>query len=175
MKLTASAESEFQELALVCEGARTVGVMEWQSIDPAVSIIFPDWYRDLISRHALIGIPFGIKTKWNQTFDITLTEPEMVSGSLEEFCAGHYAFPPLIESEYFPIGFSEDGDIFVARRDLPTGVFQFQLEWDGDESFVAGVIDETKWNDISEFASELMPEGYSSSLTETNSESGPGE
>lgn len=161
MKISPNAESQFAELASISgSSGKKVALIKWQQLDPLVAGMFPEWYRDLLSRHALAGVAYDIDTEHHQIHGIGLTEPDMLLGDVEELCQGLWAFRALIDSPYFPIGFTEDGDVFVSKRDLPTGVYEFRPESGGGDVFIAAVASKPQWEDLGDFAAELIPEDY---------------
>ena len=101
-----------------------------------------------------------IDTEENQIFGIAFAVPEYYNGTLDELLNGAWDFPVILNSEYFPIGLTENGETFVTKRELPSGVFEFRAQSDGGDGFVPGIAEDPKWNDLADYAAELIPEGY---------------
>ena len=159
--LSETAEAQFAALSsIVGDSSVKIRDSEWDELDPKVGSIFPTWYRNLLERHALAEVVYDIDTEAIQIFGITLATPKYFQGSLEELLSLAWDFPILYDSEYFPLGLTENGETYVAKRKLPTAVYEFLPQSDGKGGFKPGVHRDPQWKDISDFAGELIPEGY---------------
>jgi len=156
-----TAEPQFAELAsIIGDNGRTIPTSDWHTLEPDVAAIFPVWYRTLLERYPLAGVSMDIDTEKNQIFSIRFAIPEYFSGTLDELMNGAWDFPIILASEYFPFCLSENGDTYVVKRELPSGVFEFRPKSDGGDGFIPGVADFPQWEGISDFVAELIPEGY---------------
>ncbi len=158
-KATESALVELEQL-IDDDESRKVPLVEWESLDPQIAAIFPSWYRNLLARFRIAGTNFDVDKEDLQIWEIRFTSPEMVTGSADELYQAQWDFEALVESEYFPIAWGQDGGFFVALRSAQGPVSQFEATCLDGVTFVAAVAKSPSWESISKFIEDLLPEGY---------------
>lgn len=142
------------------ESSHKVSKDQWDALDNRIGAIFPDWYRDIMAKFRIAGTDFEVDTEDCQLYEIRFTSPDMVPGTVDEITQWQWDFEALVNSEYFPLAWGQDGQIFVTDRSGQGPVAQLETTCHDGQTFVAALATSPFWSRISDFTTDLIPAGY---------------
>lgn len=94
---------------------RKIPKEEWNTLCPAVSALFPDWYRELMSQYPLAGREFDVDEEDFYQGELHLWEPPFIDSIQDEQeLTCFYGIDFTAESSGFPFCHLPDGEIVIA-------------------------------------------------------------
>ena len=132
-ELEAAAASLQTRAAVLGVPTQRIPIEEWQALAPELRDRSPLWLRKILSRHALCGVALEHRVPSEPCVRVfSFLSPNDFKGLFPQGSL----YQPLLANNYVPIGYGQDGNLWLVEESAGAGGRVFLLEltdWNGGE------------------------------------------